>query len=330
LGESNLVQTPTTCGYGLASIAAMDDAIRCEGLSKRYRSTLAVDDLRLAVGPAQIYGFLGPNGSGKTTTMRMLLGLAVPTSGRAWIHGRPLPDPDGLAAIGSMIEEPAFYPWASGRRNLEILALSGPPLGRADAVDRALDRVGLMAAAGRRVRTYSQGMRQRLGLAAALMRDPRLLILDEPTNGLDPAGIQEMRDLLRMLADSGTTVFLSSHLLNEVEQMCDRVAVLRAGRLVEEGPVSAVIGDRTQVKVTVAAGDLVQAQQLLARWPTRVVGPGRLVVDRAEPCAVNETLGRAGVWAHEVCLARSGLESHFLRLTADHQGPEDRDALAAG
>lgn len=181
-----------------------------------------------------MFGFLGPNGSGKTTTMRMLLGLIAPTAGRAWVNGRRLPDPDGLSRVGAMIEEPAFYPWMTGRRDLEVLALHGPPPSRPNAVGAVLERAGLSAVAGRKVKTYSQGMRQRLGLAAALLRDPALLVLDEPTNGMDPAGIWEFRALLRGLADDGMTVFVSSHLLAEVEQVCDRVAVMNQGRLVEQ------------------------------------------------------------------------------------------------
>lgn len=305
----------------------MTDAIRCVGLTKRFGSTLAVDGLDLTVEPGQVFGFLGPNGSGKTTTMRMLLGLVHPTSGQAWIHGRPLPDPDGLAAIGAMIEEPGFHSWASGRRNLGFLALSGPPLHRSDAVERVLDRVGLAEAADYRVRTYSQGMRQRLGLAAALLRDPSLLILDEPTNGLDPAGIQELRALLRALVDAGTTVFLSSHLLAEIEQVCDRVAVLHSGRLIEEGPVVEVA--KAAVRVTVDPADLGRAAQVLAGHRTHAVGPSELVVHEAEPRAVNEALGRAGVWAHEVRREFGALESRYLRLTADNRNREVPDASAA-
>jgi ABC-2 type transport system ATP-binding protein len=218
------------------------EAIRCQGLTKRYGSTVAVDGLDLAVEAGQVFGFLGPNGSGKTTTMRILLGLVRPTSGRAWLDGRMLPDPDGLHRVGAMIEEPAFYPWLSGRRNLEVLALCGPPLPRADVVDGVLERVGLAPVAGRKLKAYSQGMRRRLGLAVALLRDPALLLLDEPTNGMDPGGIRELRSLLRALADDGTTVFLSSHLLGEVEQVCDRIAMLHAGRLVKEGTVAELAG----------------------------------------------------------------------------------------
>jgi ABC-2 type transport system ATP-binding protein len=238
------------------------EAIRCQGLSKRYGSTVAVDGLDLAVEAGQVFGFLGPNGSGKTTTMRMLLGLVRPTSGRAWLNGSVLPDPDGLHRVGAIIEEPAFYPWLSGHRNLEVLALSGPPLPRADAVERALERVGLGPVARRKLKAYSQGMRQRLGLAAALLRDPALLLLDEPTNGMDPGGIRELRSLLRTLADGGATVFLSSHLLGEVEQVCDRIAMLHAGRLVWEGTVAELT----------AAGGLEETFLRLTDGPEHVKG----------------------------------------------------------
>jgi ABC-2 type transport system ATP-binding protein len=214
------------------------DVIRCRGLGKRYGATVAVDGLDLTVEAGQVFGFVGRNGAGKTTTMRMLLGLVRPTAGQAWLNGRPLPDPAGLASVGAMIEEPCFYPWMTGRRNLEVLALCGPPLlaGRKQ-MTAVLDRAGLTAVADRRVKTYSQGMRQRLGLAAALLREPALLLLDEPSNGMDPAGIREFRTLLRTLADQGTTVFLSSHLLTEVAQVCDQIAVVAGGRLVNQGRV---------------------------------------------------------------------------------------------
>lgn len=296
----------------------MDDAIRCTGLTKRYGATTAVGGLDLVVAGAQVFGLLGPNGSGKTTTLRMLLGLVRPTSGRVWIHGRQLPDPEGLARIGAVIEEPAFYPWASGRRNLELLALSGPPPPRGDAVQAALDRAGLGAAAGRRVGTYSQGMRQRLGLAAALLRDPALLLLDEPTNGMDPAGIRDLRSLLRELAQGGTTVVLSSHLLSEVEQVCDRVAVLSAGRLVAQGPVTGPGSEGgTRVRVAVDPEEVAEARQVLSGWTTRSGGPGRLLVEGAEPREVNQTLGRAGLWAHELTHDQARLEERFLHLTTD-------------
>ena len=206
----------------------MAAVIECRGLTKRYRGATALTGLDLTVEAGQVFGFLGPNGAGKTTSLRILLGRVTPTAGQAWLNGHRVPDPGGLARVGSMIEEPAFYPWLTGRRNLEVLALSGPALsGRAlsgeDPIASALDRAGLTTVADRKVKGYSQGMRQRLGLAAALMRRPALLLLDEPANGMDPAGIKEFRTLLRSLADAGTPAVQSSHLLAVAEQVCDEI-----------------------------------------------------------------------------------------------------------
>ncbi len=294
----------------------MPDVIRCRGLGKRYRSTVAVDSLDLTVEAGQVFGFLGRNGAGKTTTMRMLLGLIRPTAGQAWLNGRQVPDPAGLASVGAMIEEPASYPWLTGRRNLEVLALCGPPLraGR-HQVTAVLDRVGLASVADHKVKTYSQGMRQRLGLAAALLREPTLLLLDEPSNGMDPAGIKEFRTLLRSLADEGTTVFLSSHQLAEVEQTCDEIAVLDGGRLVEQGRVAGLAAARTRVRVILNAGDQPAARALLDRWPLQAIGADGLVVGTSSGREVNEVLGRGGVWAHQVLVERPGLEETFLELT---------------
>jgi ABC-2 type transport system ATP-binding protein len=170
-----------------ADVAAV---IECRGLTKRYRGTTALAGLDLTVEAGQVFGFLGANGAGKTTTMRILLGLVAPSSGRAWLNGKQVPDPAGLARVGAMIEEPAFYPWLTGRRNLDLLALSGAGMpARGEEIAAALGRAGLTGVAGRKVKGYSQGMRQRLGLAAALLRRPELLLLDEPANGMDPAGI---------------------------------------------------------------------------------------------------------------------------------------------
>jgi len=225
--------------------------IECRGLTKRYRGTMALAGLDLTVEAGQVFGFLGANGAGKTTTMRILLGLVAPTSGRAWLNGKQVPDPGGLARVGAMIEEPAFYPWLTGRRNLDLLALSGARLpARGEEISAALDRAGLTGVADRKVKGYSQGMRQRLGLAAALMRRPALLLLDEPANGMDPAGIKEFRTLLRRLAGDGTTVFLSSHLLAEVAQVCDQVAVIHEGRLAGQGPVSQLATEEAFLQLT--------------------------------------------------------------------------------
>jgi ABC-2 type transport system ATP-binding protein len=295
--------------------------IECRGLTKRYRGATALTGLDLTVEAGQVFGFLGPNGAGKTTTLRILLGLVKPTAGQAWLNGRPVPDPGGLASVGAMIEEPAFYPWLSGWRNLEVLALSGPPLS-GDSIAVALDRTGLTGVARRKVKGYSQGMRQRLGLAAALMRRPSLLLLDEPANGMDPAGIKEFRTLLRSLAGDGTTVFLSSHLLVEVEQVCDEVAVIHAGRLIEQGPTTALRA-RAHVRVVVDPAEQHAALALLPH--ARPDGPDGLLVETADGRAVNEVLGRAGIWARQIVLERPGLEQAFLELT----GPPEVDHAPA-
>jgi ABC-2 type transport system ATP-binding protein len=293
-------------------------AIRCEALTKRYGDTIAVDGLDLTVTPGEVVGFLGPNGAGKTTTLRMLLGLVRPTGGRAALNGRPLPDPDGLHRVGAMVEEPAFYPWLSGRSNLAVLALVGgrvPPV----AIDSALDRAGLTEVIDRKVRAYSQGMRQRLGLAAALLRRPSLLLLDEPTNGLDPAGIREFRQIIHDVAAEGVTVFLSSHLLAEVEQVCDRVAVVDRGRLVEDGAVGDVGVIRREVRVLVDVADRRAARALLSRWPVRSDGTGTLIVETQDGRDVNAALSAGGVIAHSISVARPALEDRFLTLIDDVQ-----------
>jgi ABC-2 type transport system ATP-binding protein len=264
------------------------------------------------------------NGAGKTTTIRMLLGLIAPSAGQVRLLGRRLPDPRAVAQAGSMIEEPAFYSWMTGRMNLEVLAATGGG-GVPGEVDRVLGLVGLGDAAARKVRTYSRGMRQRLGIAAAMLGRPPLLIIDEPTNGLDPAGIREIRGLLRGLAAEGTTVFLSSHLLAEVEQACDRVAVIVGGRLVEEGAPAALGATMRRVQVEVAAADTHAAARLLARWPTRY-GNGQFLVEHDSGRAVNGALLAGGVVAESVTVERPQLEDRFLEITEK----EDARAVAAG
>ena len=212
-------------------------AISTRGLTKRYRGVAAVDSLTLSVAPGEIYGFLGPNGAGKTTTMRMLLGLVRPDAGTALLYGAD-PQRDvrlALRHVAGIIEEPRLYPYLSGRRNLDVLAMLDRTQARRAAVEEALEIVELRDRAGDRVSEYSQGMRRRLGIAACLIRRPRLLLLDEPANGLDPAGIRFLRALLRSLADAGMAIFLSSHLLAEVQELCGRVGVISRGRVVYEG-----------------------------------------------------------------------------------------------
>ena len=300
------------------------DVICCENLTKRFGPTIAVNELDLAVSSGQVYGFLGPNGAGKTTTIRMLLGLIGPSEGQIYLLGRRLPDPRAVAQAGSMIEEPAFYPWMTGRANLEVLGATGGGCAPGE-VARVLSLVGLSDVAARKAKTYSQGMRQRLGIAAAMLGRPPLLIIDEPTNGLDPAGIREIRVLLRALAAEGTTVFLSSHLLGEVEQVCDRIAVIVDGRLVEEGAPATLGAIRRRIRVEVGAGDTEVAARLLARWPARHAY-GQFLVEHDSGRDVNGVLVAGGVIAESVTVERPRLEDRFLEITEK----ENARAVAAG
>jgi ABC-type multidrug transport system ATPase subunit len=284
-------------------------------LTKRYGPRAAVDHVGLRVRRGEVYGFLGPNGAGKTTTLRMLLGLVRPTAGTVRVLGAPPGDRAALARIGMLVESPAFYPYLSGRDNLRVVArYGGVPAGR---VDQTLEMVGLTARASDRVAAYSLGMQQRLGLAAALLKDAELLILDEPTNGLDPAGVAEMRLLLRRLGSGGRTVLLSSHLLGEVQQVCDRIGVLSGGRLLREGTVAELRGHGA---LLVTAQPLEQAQ-IVAQ---RLLGPDRVAVQdgalrlQAEPdqaALVNRELVTAGVAVSALGWAERTLEDVFLELT---------------
>ena len=307
----------------------MTAAILARGLTKRYGDIAAVDGLDLTVEPGQLYGFLGPNGAGKTTTIRMALGLILPTDGEVELFGEPVgPTHAPLERVGALVEEPAFWKYLSGRKNLEYFARSGAGTDRAGArarlgrVDHVLATVGLTEAAGKRVKAYSQGMRQRLGIALALLGEPELLVLDEPTNGLDPSGMREMRLLLRHLADDGTTIFVSSHLLAEVEAMCDRVGVMAHGRLVAEGSPGTLRGgtDRVRVEVDDAAAALRVGEGVAGVRLERLgsaEGPGTVTAtftDGAGPADLNAAFVRAGIRVHALIPVRESLEDVFLHL----------------
>jgi ABC-type multidrug transport system ATPase subunit len=314
--------------------------IRTEGLTKRFGRVEAVRDLDLEVHEGDLFGFLGPNGSGKTTTVRMLLGLVFPTSGRVELLGRPMPrgGRSVLVEVGSLVEGPAFYPHLSGRTNLSLLDAAGPGGRRADRrrrVGEALERVGLESVGRRPVKAYSTGMRQRLGLAAALLRSPRLLVLDEPTNGLDPQGMREIRDLLATLVAGGTTVFLSSHLLAEVELICTRAAIVHRGRLVVQDRVDALLAPTGRVRVTTP--DPGCASELANRLPGVELGEWQqdtLVVqlDGTSPEALNRHLVAGGVPVRELVVERPSLEDVFLELTgsrpSDAVGRRESSAAA--
>jgi ABC-type multidrug transport system ATPase subunit len=306
--------------------------IRTEGLTKRFGGLVAVDGLDLDVREGDLFGFLGPNGSGKTTTVRMLLGLVFATSGRIEVLGRPMPGAarEVLPQVGSLVEGPGFYPHLSGRANLALFDAAGPqpsldpPRERRQRVDNALARVGLEGVGRRPVKAWSTGMRQRLGLAAALLRAPRLLILDEPTNGLDPHGMREVRDLLVELVAGGTTVFLSSHLLAEIELICTRAAIVDRGRLVAQDRVEALLGPTGRVLVTTP--DVSAAAELAVALPGVRLGerrPYRLAVhlDGTAPEALNRRLVDGGVRVRELVVERPTLEDVFLRLTGGLGAP---------
>jgi ABC-type multidrug transport system ATPase subunit len=290
--------------------------IETRALTKRYGDGIvAVDDVDLRVRRGEVYGFLGPNGAGKTTTLRMLLGLVRPTAGRATVLGAAPGSPQGLARIGAMVETPAFYPYLSGRDNLRVLARYA---GVADErVEAVLGQVALSDRAEDRSATYSLGMKQRLGVAAALLKDPELLILDEPTNGLDPAGMAEMRDFIRSLGKGERTVVLSSHLMGEVEQVADRVGVIRDGSLVAEGTVDQLRG---RAGLRVRAEPLAEAARLIGALPevdrlTSTDGVLDVTVDTSQAPVINRVLVEAGVAVWELSAQQASLEDVFLELT---------------
>ena len=303
----------------------MPYAIEIEGLSKRFGAATVVDDLTLSVPSGSVFGFLGPNGSGKTTTIRMMLGLVRPTAGSVAVLGRAMPQASlsVLPHVGALVEGPAFYPWLSGRRNLGRIDAAGPDGRRADRsarIENALERVGLTAAGDKRYRAYSLGMRQRLAIAATLLRPRRLLVLDEPANGLDPQGTREIRHLVRELAADGTTVFLSSHLLAEVEQVCTHVAVIHLGRLMAQGPL-AELGDAGYVKLRVETHDAPLAVAVLTRMglgSPAVEGSAVVaVLNGHEPDECCRELVLAGVGVRSLTTLRPSLEDTFVALTGE-------------
>ncbi len=292
--------------------------IRTRGLAKRYGPVLAVDRIDLDVRAGDIYGFLGANGSGKTTTVRMLLGLVLATAGEIELLGQPVPRAarQVLSQVGALVEGPAAYGHLSGRANLALLDAMGPGgqrRTRRQRIDHVLDQVGLAGVGRRPVKAYSLGMRQRLGLAAALLRTPRLLVLDEPTNGLDPQGIREIRELLLGLHAGGTTIFLSSHLLAEVEQLCTRVGVLDRGQLVLQDELAALQAPtgRTLIRTR-------DAQQAVALLDGRVEHRDgeRLLVRGATAAELNALLVSGGVRVDELGPERRTLEQVVFAATA--------------
>jgi ABC-type multidrug transport system ATPase subunit len=302
-----------------------DLAIETQGLTKRLGDAAVVDKLDLEVPRGSVYGFLGPNGSGKTTTIRMLLGLIWPTAGSYRMLGENMPGSNArvLPQVGALIEGPAFYPWLTGRQNLKRIDAAGTDGRRSTRADRIADsltRVGLSAAANKRFRAYSLGMKQRLGLAAALLRPRSLLILDEPTNGMDPQGTREIRNLVRELAGEGSTVFLSSHLLSEVEQLCTHVGIISVGKMVAQGSVEELRG-RGEAMLRVETDDAPGAAKVLDRLGLEsIVVTGEAVsaqLDGQRPEECNRELVLAGVGVRSLTTDRRSLEDAFVALTGE-------------
>jgi ABC-2 type transport system ATP-binding protein len=296
--------------------------IETRGVCKSFGTRRAVIDLDLTVPRGSAFGFLGHNGAGKTTLIRMLLGLTEADAGTMRISGRPVPQERAavLSRVGAIVEEPHFHSHLTGRENLRVIAAArGPEAG--GRIDGALRRVGLLDRADDRVRTYSQGMRQRLGVARCLLSDPELLILDEPMNGLDPAGILELRMMIADLTSEGRTVFLSSHLLDEVEKTCSAAAVIDRGRIVAQGPISEIVAD-DQNEVDIACDDIRTALDLLDGHPAVAAGhptPEGIRIRLAGPdgaAAVNARLVGAGIAVSRLVPVRESLEQRFLEITS--------------
>ncbi|WP_151524128.1 ABC transporter ATP-binding protein [Serinicoccus kebangsaanensis] len=328
-------------------VVAEGPAVTTRGLRKTYRTVrgrrVAVHGLDMDVPSGGVHGFLGPNGSGKTTTIRMLLGLVRPDAGEMQIFGTPVPRqlPQVVDRVGAIVESPKFFPSFTGARNLALLAQAiGTPVGR---VGEVLDEVGLAARGRDTFRSYSLGMKQRLAIAATLLKSPDLLIFDEPTNGLDPAGIHEIRQTMRRLADAGRTVLVSSHILSEVEQIADTVTIIGRGRVLAQGTVAGLIGGGGEtVEVGVrhpgAAARLLRDAGFTVDWMPRPQGgdaaealaraddsagpeAGLLTVTGAQPAEITRLLAGQGLWVERLVPSRRGLEQIFLELTGDDALP---------
>ena len=308
-----------------------EPVVEIQGLRKEYAGRsgthVAVSDLDLTVRAGEVHGFLGPNGSGKTTTIRILLGLASATRGSTSLFGQPVPQalPQVIGRVGAVVESPKFSPNFTGRQNLLLLARSvGIPDLRVDA---AIESVGLTGRDRGRYKTYSLGMKQRLAVAATLLKEPGLLILDEPTNGLDPSGIREVREMIRGLGQSGVTVLISSHILAEVQQVCTAATIIGNGRTLASGTVAELLGG-TAPTYRVVVPDPVPARAALEAAGLRVTGqdPTSLLVETDRPAEVTRVLGEAGVWLTELTPRRADLESIFLSLTEHDQLGGDEEA----
>jgi ABC-type multidrug transport system ATPase subunit len=298
-------------------VSAEHSVVETHGLTKKFGERTAVDHVELRIPAGSAFGYLGPNGAGKTTLIRMLLGLTRATSGTMHLLGHPIPQERdaALARVGAIVEEPRFHSYLTGRENLRIVAAAREPEAHA-RIDAVLARVGLAKRGDEKVKSYSLGMRQRLGVARALLADPELLILDEPMNGLDPAGMEEFRFMIRAFVEEGRTVVLSSHLLDEVEKTCDAIAIVDQGKVVAQGAIGDLTGEATTVLV--GTSDDARAKTLLGRYDVQSVPEGLRVRidDDATAAAVNRTLVEAGIDVHRLEPERVSLERRFLDITS--------------
>ena len=306
----------------------MDElVIETHGLTKRFGPITAVDGLSLRVPRGQVFGLLGPNGSGKTTTMGMVLGLVRPTAGSVRLFGiESAGSSETLRRVGAIVESPTLYPHLTGRANLRYFQGIGWR-GRQDDIDRLLGVVGLTERADSAFRTYSLGMKQRLGLAYALLGDPELLILDEPTNGMDPAGMAEVRELIRKLGNNGYTVLLSSHLLREVEDVCDSVGILSRGRLIAQGRMEELLAGRSAVRIRTT--DDARAAEIITSlsWISELRREDGALVVIAPPqrsAEIAAALSDQGVHLREMSQIQESLEEYFLQVTGEDTPPSDR------
>jgi ABC-2 type transport system ATP-binding protein len=324
--------TTTPSDAVVAGSRAGDSPIVASALSKRYKEVLAVDSVDIDLPTGVVGGFVGPNGAGKTTTIQLLLGLVRPTSGVAKVLGESIEHPERyLRRVGALIESPSFYPALSGRRNLEVLTR----LGRLDKsrIDTVLAQVELSARANDRVKTYSLGMKQRLGVAAALLPDPELVILDEPTNGLDPAGIREMRSVMRGLADRGITVLVSSHLLREIEAICDHLMMIDHGRIVFQGPISGLL-EAQHTGIVARAEHATDLEKLLALCVSagkqaRIDGDVlRVSAEEGWAAELNRQAFAAGITLSGLEVSRASLEDAFFAITDQDDAERAAEAIA--
>ena len=313
-GQTDVPAHPQTAG---------DAVLEVRALTKRFGSTVAVDNLDMTIPRGKVLGFLGPNGSGKSTTVSMVLGLVTPTSGSIHIMGKSLADDPSLVSrhVGAIIENPAFYPYLSGKDNLRAQAkmVGGVPANR---IEELLKLVNMAGQAGGKYKTYSLGMKQRIGIASTLLTDPALVILDEPTNGLDPAGQREIRSIIPRLAEHGHSVLLASHMLHEVEQVSDQVVIIRGGKKLTEGSVSDLLHHEGYYDVQLKESNLEMAATVLRRVPgveSVSVIEDRLTVKASEDLgpAISRALADAGLYASQIIRTRSTLEDLFFELTVE-------------